>query len=220
MPPGRMLPLALWVTALVAVLTTVTLLGAVLPGPPLTDPGSWGPWLDAAPVAVGLAAARLAVLAIVSYLLAATALGAGARLLSATALVRVLDAMTVPRVRALLRATCPPPAVGLGMAVQGVVGGDGASMVRPGGPVAAHAAGSPQRVAWEVRGGEHFRSIAEAALHEVLGRRPTEAELAPYYRELVDENRGVLADPEDPNLLFPGQVLVIPPVSRSAPSSS
>lgn len=104
------------------------------------------------------------------------------------------------------------------------VGGDGASMARPRGPAPPARAGAGasrgQRVCWEVRSGEHFRSIAEAALREALGRAPTEAELVPFWRTLVDQNRGVLADPENPELLFPGQVLVVPPISRPAANAS
>jgi nucleoid-associated protein YgaU len=37
-----------------------------------------------------------------------------------------------------------------------------------------------------------------------------------YWAQLVDANRDRLVDPDDPDLLLPGQVLVLPPVELSA----
>ncbi|HYX44660.1 MAG TPA: hypothetical protein VE760_06415 [Acidimicrobiales bacterium] len=67
----------------------------------------------------------------------------------------------------------------------------------------------PQR-AWTVRPGECFWSIAEDVLASTLGRRPSVAEVVPYWRRLVDANRTALADPENADLVFPGQVFTVP----------
>lgn len=64
---------------------------------------------------------------------------------------------------------------------------------------------------WTVKSGDHFWSIAERVVAERWGRRPTTAETDGYWRALVAANRTRLADRENPDLLFPGQVLTLPP---------
>lgn len=63
---------------------------------------------------------------------------------------------------------------------------------------------------WEVRAGEHFWSMAERVVGDALGREPTDEEVEPYWRVLVQENRSGLADPENPDLIYPGQVFTLP----------
>jgi nucleoid-associated protein YgaU len=63
-----------------------------------------------------------------------------------------------------------------------------------------------------VRPGDNLWSIAESAL-AAAGPSPTPGEIVPYWRRLVDANRSRLARPDDPDLLFTGQVLVLPPHS-------
>jgi hypothetical protein len=65
---------------------------------------------------------------------------------------------------------------------------------------------------WEVRPGEHFWSIAEEVLATSWGRPATEAEVAPYWAALVEANRDRLAHRDDPDLVYPGQVMALPPV--------
>lgn len=64
---------------------------------------------------------------------------------------------------------------------------------------------------WAVRPGDHFWAVAEDVLARAWGRPPTGAELAPYWRSVVEANRARLRDPRNPDLLFPGQVLAVPP---------
>ncbi|MGH9179982.1 MAG: hypothetical protein ACRD0N_15730, partial [Acidimicrobiales bacterium] len=65
---------------------------------------------------------------------------------------------------------------------------------------------------WEVRPGQHFWAVAERVLAEAWqGAAPTDAEVGPYWRTLVEANRSVLRDPDNPDLLFPGQVITVPP---------
>jgi hypothetical protein len=65
---------------------------------------------------------------------------------------------------------------------------------------------------WVVEFGDSFWSIAEEAVAErTTRRRPTEAEVAAYWRRLVDANRDRLVDARNPDLLLPGQRLVVPP---------
>jgi nucleoid-associated protein YgaU len=63
---------------------------------------------------------------------------------------------------------------------------------------------------WTVAPGDHLWSIATRVLAEGWGRAPSDAEVAPYWEQVVGVNRDRLADPADPDLLFPGQVLVVP----------
>lgn len=62
-----------------------------------------------------------------------------------------------------------------------------------------------------VQGGDSFWSIAEAQL-QLLGRVPTDREVARYWERLVAANVAQLADPGNPDLLYPGQILELPPV--------
>jgi len=63
-----------------------------------------------------------------------------------------------------------------------------------------------------VQPGEHLWVIAERTLARAWGRPPTDAEIEPYWRDLVAANRGVLADPANPDLVYPGQVFGLPAV--------
>jgi flagella basal body P-ring formation protein FlgA len=51
----------------------------------------------------------------------------------------------------------------------------------------------------------------EEVLRTAWDRAPDDGETDPYWRVLVEVNRDVLADPENADLLFPGQVLEVPP---------
>jgi nucleoid-associated protein YgaU len=64
---------------------------------------------------------------------------------------------------------------------------------------------------WTVRPGEHFWAVAERVLADTWQRAPSDGEIVPYWRSLIDANRQSLHDPDNPDLLFPGQVLVVPP---------
>lgn len=63
-----------------------------------------------------------------------------------------------------------------------------------------------------VRQGESFWSIAEAVVAETgAGRGGDPAAVAAYWSRLVDANRERLPVPDDPDLLFVGDRLVLPP---------
>ena len=63
--------------------------------------------------------------------------------------------------------------------------------------------------AWTVAPGDHLWSVAARVLEAAWGAVPSDAEVAPYWRRLVDANAERLADPANPDLVFPGQVLVV-----------
>lgn len=71
---------------------------------------------------------------------------------------------------------------------------------------------------WTVEPGQCFWSIAEAVLARARGTPPTEVETVAYWHRLIDANRAGLADPGNPDLVFPGQVLAVPaPAGQVAP---
>lgn len=124
----------------------------------------------------------------------------------------------------------PAPAVTTGV---GSVGAVQAGAPKAEGGAAAKQAGAPkqaigpsagfpkraQRIAagpapphtWTVRPGDDFWSIAEAVVTS-SGGRPDPGGVARYWSRLVAANRRRLPLPGDPNLLFPGDVIVLPPV--------
>lgn len=63
-----------------------------------------------------------------------------------------------------------------------------------------------------VSAGESLWRISEVRLAAVLGRQPQDAEVVPYWREVIERNRVRLVVADDPDLILPGQVLVLPAV--------
>jgi len=64
-----------------------------------------------------------------------------------------------------------------------------------------------------VQPGDCFWSIASDVVSGQLQRPATDAEIVPYFRELVAANESRLVVPGEPNLLFSGQELVLPPTT-------
>jgi hypothetical protein len=62
----------------------------------------------------------------------------------------------------------------------------------------------------EVAEGDHFWGIAEETLTDSWGRTPTDAELRPYWRQLVEGNTDRLLPPGDPDPTYPGQSITVP----------
>lgn len=76
------------------------------------------------------------------------------------------------------------------------------------GPNAGPAPSTPDHT---VVRGECFWSIADDALTQEWGRSPTDAEIVPYWRKLIERNRYLLVDRSNPDLIYPGQVFELPP---------
>jgi len=74
---------------------------------------------------------------------------------------------------------------------------------------------APHQREWTIRSGEHLWAIAEAIVAEANGDNdaPPAAQTDPYWRRLIAANRDRLADPANPDLVFPGQTIVVPLVS-------
>ncbi len=229
--------LVAWVAFLVAGLAALHAMSAGLAGPPLTRPGQVGNWLDQRqPAEVVFALLRLVALVLAWYLLAVTVGGLLARALRLATLVTAVDAFTVPAVRRMVNGMA-----GLSMAATALTGpvGTTAAAAEPP-PVATMrrlpdgAPPSPSPVpaetmrllpedpappsppvggpsTWTVRPGDHFWAVAERTLAEAWGRAPGDDDVSPYWQSLVAANRTRLKDPGNPDLLFSGQVLVVPP---------
>ena len=63
---------------------------------------------------------------------------------------------------------------------------------------------------WEVERGDHFWRIAEDTLTKSWGRPPTDAQIVPYWQQVIEANRDRLSPPGDPSLIYPGQEFALP----------
>ncbi|MEA3217179.1 MAG: resuscitation-promoting factor RpfA [Acidimicrobiia bacterium] len=59
--------------------------------------------------------------------------------------------------------------------------------------------------------GDHLWAVAEERVADVLQRPGTDDEITTYWLRLVQLNRAELADPDNPDLVFPGQTIRLPP---------
>lgn len=260
-----------WTSLLLVGVALLHGVGGSLSPPPLADPAGWQTWADhRQPVEAAFAVVRLLTLALAWYLLAATVVGAAARLTGVTSVVRAADAVTVLMVRRLVngalgvslaavvlngggtalaegRAGPPGATVGTvqplpdappdspvpvmerlpgptGETVTSLPGVEGASGSADAGPPPDPPTGqvddgsgaptsgpAPIGRTWPVQPGEHFWAVAEKVLAETWSRAPADREVDSYWRELIDVNRALLRDPANPDLLFPGQVIAVPP---------
>ena len=71
-------------------------------------------------------------------------------------------------------------------------------------------AGLLERHHHTIAAGDHLWGVAERTLLGRTGTAPAPAEVVDYLGRLVAANRGVLAVPDNPDLVFPGQVFVLP----------
>lgn len=209
-----------------------------LAGPPLGSLDGLTSWADQRdPATAAMALVRLAAELSVWYLLVVSGLHAGSRLLRADTGRRAADGLSTPGVRRLVRAglglglaaassvggqeetsapgtvTMTPVAAAPLVTHTGIEAAGGTATMRaqvvPGAAV-AHVTPSVQST-WTVAAGESLWSIAEELLADAWGRTPSDAETDPFWRALVERNRGRLVDPADPDLIHPGQVLELPP---------
>ncbi|MCZ7537876.1 MAG: LysM peptidoglycan-binding domain-containing protein [Acidimicrobiia bacterium] len=70
-----------------------------------------------------------------------------------------------------------------------------------------------------VERGDNLWTISEDRLEVDLGREPADSEVVPYWREVIDANQGRYVQPGNPNLILPGQVLVLPPTGHEPPAT-
>ena len=111
----------------------------------------------------------------------------------------VTEPATTSIVTTLAPATAPPATLPTPSTAPAPV----PSTVSPAPPVAA-----PQT--WTIAPGEHLWAVASETLADSWHRAPTDAEVAPYWRELIETNRSRLIDPGNPDYVLAGQTFVLP----------
>ncbi len=65
---------------------------------------------------------------------------------------------------------------------------------------------------WTVEAGDHLWAIAEETVIDAWGRQPSDGEIVEYWVALIAHNRSRLPDPDNPDLIVPGQIIELPPV--------
>ena len=91
--------------------------------------------------------------------------------------------------------------------------GDEEPPAEPGAPTATPPPSlSESTGTWNIRPGDHLWHVAESTLAGAWSRTPSEAETARYWRTLIEMNHDRLVHPDDPDLVLPGQEIVLPPV--------
>lgn len=235
-----------WLLGLIGAGLALRLASAgALAAPPLRSLGALTAWIDdREPVVAALALVRLLAEASVWYVLALSALHAASSALRVAGGHRLADALALPGVRRLVQAglgaglaaaasvggtdevgapggVAVTPATESPLVTQRRVEVGGTAWMRPeaqepgeGGTATMAPAAAP--TTWTVADGDSFWSIAAELLTDAWQRRPADAEIDPFWRDLVERNRGRLADPADPDLILPGQVFEVPAVP-SAP---
>ena len=189
---------------------------------------SWsGVGWAATPEAQVMSVVRIVAASLATWLLVATVLAVAARVLHlawlaalAPAGVRRLVAgalagavLLSPGVAAASVGASPPPP-GVEVPVLDRVEPSAASTTTPTPTPAAPPAPAPPHVASPVpdvhlvEPGDSLWHIAADELAERLGHEPTDAEVIPYWRRLIDANRHVVGD--NPNLIRPGQQIDLP----------
>jgi len=85
-------------------------------------------------------------------------------------------------------------------------------------PASAAAAASEAEVV--VERGDNLWTISEDRIESDLGRDASDPEVAPYWQTVVDANQGNYVQAGNPNLIYPGQVLVLPPTGHEQPTAA
>jgi len=98
------------------------------------------------------------------------------------------------------------------------------AMVEPTtGPTADAAPASAAAATFEaevvVERGDNLWTISEDRIESDLGRDASDPEIAPYWQTVVDANQGNYVQAGNPNLIYPGQVLVLPPTGHEQPTA-
>lgn len=215
-------------------------LAGAVPGPASWSGAALVDWAsETNPVVVALAVVRLAALAVGYQLLGSAMLATVGCLAHAPSLLRASDLVALPGVRGLVRHAAAatlsastllasPALPGSGHPATLRVIGSGPTVtltvdppdpgsevtlsVETAPPTAPTPAASPAPAigpdTWTVARGDHLWSIAERTLAQRWGRVPSESEVDRYWRAVVAAN----ADLADPDLVFVGQQVAVPPV--------
>ncbi len=221
---ARRLVAVAWVVLLLAVLVALGVAGRGALAPPPASPGRWVAWAsDRTALQAAAAVLRLVVLAVATYLLAATLLGLVARGLGFGRALRVVARWSPPVVRWVVGAALAG-ALTVGPAGAALSGPPPTMVLLPDDeppprsplpePTPPPPAPPVPVTTITLAPGDHLWSVAARTLATAWGRAPAEREVAPYWRLLVELNRSELPNPTDPDLVFPGEVVRLPPVPR------
>lgn len=235
MSPSRGRLLA-WLAALGAAITALAVLDrGELAGPALAQPDRWLAWFTSGEGASrAMALVRMGLMGWCGYLLVVTLGYLLADVGRLRSLRRLTDLITARWARRLLESTValsllsPAPAMAAPAASDPPVmvlvspTGDGSgpapssppSTTPPSTttPSTTPPATLPEASTWLVQPGDHLWSIAQRVVAQHRGRPVSDIEIAPYWRDLIEANRSLLVDPDNADLLFPGQTLRLPPV--------
>jgi hypothetical protein len=158
---------ACWLGGLVAALAALVAAGDRLPAPPLTDPGAAWAWVGGTdPVLATFALVRLAAIAVVAYLLAATALTAISARLPAPSIRRASIRLVLPSIRRVVH-----HAIGAGVAITVVGSGSALALGSAPGPASASS--------WSTAAPAQPRSADGAALDPTTEHERAEHERSP-----------------------------------------
>ena len=222
-------PLALAGGALAAGMVLMRL-GSVLPLPHSVHRDEIARWVQQQGAAAAtFAIARLAGVVLSAYAATIGVIGALASASRVASLRRLVDRVTLPSLRPLI---APVLAAGLTLAAAAPAGAQSrgepnprppvmrvvdtdSSSVDP--PVMRVVMSTPTPTSVElpthtVAPGDTFWSIAEHALRSSRASA-TDADIVPYWRRLIEANRDRLTARDEPDLIYPGQVFVLPPIS-------
>lgn len=224
-----------WLGSLVAILVALRLADTGdLARPPLTSLDGLTTWADdRGPAASAIALVRFGAELATWYLLGLSLLHAAAWGLRIAGARSLADALALPGASRLVRT-----GLGVGLLASTVVSGESVEPPRPpagtatmqplhdeadGGTAAMRPLAEPDPDAatsqtsaaavprtHQVVEGESFWTIAAEALEVAWGREPSDPEIDPYWRALIDTNRSRLVS-DDPDLVLPGQVFELPP---------
>lgn len=199
----------------------------LLAPPPVVHPGRLAVWAtERGPVDVAFSLVRVGAEVACAYLLATTLGGAVARAAHLVRASRLLDRLSVPLVRRLVAALA---SISLATAATSLGTGSAGWAVTRAQPSLAPrtdpgtSAGNwstplmrvveppaPAPRMWRIAPGDNLWAIAATTLQREWGRRPDDAEIDTYWERLISANRDRLADPGTPDLIFPGQQLILP----------
>jgi hypothetical protein len=187
---------------------------------PGTDPPAWQRWLASTPPQDALASVlRLVAMACAWWLVAGTGLYLAARLVRVPGLVHAVEWTTPAAVRRVIDRA-------LALSMLATLAGGTAALAATPQPVpvpipVVQSAPAPAIRATPavaapvdrrtVRPGDNLWSIAAGSI-AAGGATPSSARIAPYWRVVVDRNRASLRS-GNPNLIFPGETISLPPTT-------
>lgn len=233
---ARLAALVGWVAGLCAAAAALLAVGADHPGSPPLRPSAWGDWVAGRePVDVVAGFGRTAGLVVVAVLLASTLaqlllelrtrgrsapFGDRRRLRLAPAFVAALVSAAATTSPAGAQGGTVPPGAGAVMEVVEDSGTGARTSLplapeesddpSPATPPSTAAPPAPRADEWVVQPGDHLWGIAEQVLAERGDADPTDREVHRYWVQLIRANTDRLVDPDNPDLILPGQRMALP----------